>query len=36
MGLLNFKYEVGQALPRVETKVVLEDIKKQHDKFFCH
>tara|TARA_R110000737_G_scaffold73586_2_gene102350 strand:+ start:1500 stop:2114 length:615 start_codon:yes stop_codon:yes gene_type:complete len=34
MGLFNFKYEVGQALPRVETKVVLEDIKKQNDKFF--
>jgi len=34
MGLFNFKYEVGQALPRVETKVVMEDIKKQNDKFF--
>ena len=34
MGLFNFKYEVGQALPRIETKVVLEDIKKQNDKFF--
>ena len=34
MGLFNFKYEVGQALPRVETKVVMNDIKKQHDKFF--
>ena len=34
MGLFNFKYEVGQALPRIETKVVMNDIKKQHDKFF--
>jgi len=34
MGLFKFKYEVGQAIPRVETKVVLEDIKKQNDKFF--
>ena len=34
MGLFKFKYEVGQAIPRVETKVVMEDIKKQNDKFF--
>jgi hypothetical protein len=34
MGFFKFKYDIGQAIPRMETKVVMADIKKQNDKFF--